>query len=81
MSNLVPIAIILVVASIAIGLGATVLTDIQTDQTADSYAYNASGFGLEGINTLGSYVPTIALVAAVAIVLGILIFYLARRFT
>lgn len=77
--QIIPIAIVLVVAGIAIALGQNVLTDFQDDQTANSYAYNATGDALEGNNTLSGYLPTIALVVAVAIVLGILVTYLMRR--
>jgi len=103
MNDLTPIAIMLVVAAIALGLGATIAAQ-QAETTCESgdgsynattdkcytnsthiveqmnYASNSTRYGMEGLNTFGSYVPTIALVAVVSIVLGILIFYLAKRF-
>lgn len=72
------IAIALVVAVIILGLGATILTEIQKQQTADKHAYNASGYGLSGLTTMSSFVPTIAIVAVSAIVIGIILVFFAR---
>jgi len=72
------IAIALVVAVIILGLGATILTEIQKTQTADKHAYNASAYGLSGLTTMGSFVPTIAIVAVSAIVIGIILVFFAR---
>lgn len=78
-SDLGTIAISLVIAAIILGLGATILTSIQDSQTTDGVAFNASGFGLTGMNTLASYIPTIALVAVAAIVIGIILVFFGRR--
>lgn len=78
--GLLPLGITFVVLAIALGLGATVLTDIQAGQTAESRAANVSGQGLVSLTTIGDYLPTIALVTVVAVILGIIIVYLARRF-
>jgi len=72
------IAIALVVAVIILGLGATILTEIQKTQTTDKHAYNASGQGLTGLTTMASFVPTIAIVAVSAIVIGIILVFFAR---
>lgn len=79
-SSLLPLSITFVVLAIALGLGATVLSDIQKDQTVGSYAYNATGNGLVSMDTFAGYLPTIALVVVVAVILGIIIVYLAQRF-
>ena len=63
LGDLGSIAIALVVAALILGLGATILASVQSGQSSGTAAYNASGYGLTGINTLASYVPTIALVA------------------
>lgn len=44
-----------------------------------TYEFNATKDSMEGNSTLSDYLPTIALVVAVAIVLGILVTYLMRR--
>ncbi len=79
--DLLPLAITFVVVAVAISLGAQVLSDIQDTQTTDDYAYNATGYGLSSMNTLAKWLPTIALVIVIAVIIGVLIVYLARRFT
>lgn len=75
LGDLAPAAIAFVFIAIVIAVGADVLSDIQADQTADGYAYNATGSGLESLDTLGGWLPTIALVIAAAIVIGVLAFF------
>ena len=70
------IAIVLVVVAIVLGLGSTILTQVQTTQTASGYAYNASGYGLTGLNTMASWQPTWAVIIAAAVVIGIIAAYL-----
>lgn len=77
LQDLLPVALIFVVATIAISIGADVIDNVQTDQTADSYASNVSGYGLEAMAELGSWLPTLALVVAAAIVIGVLVFSFA----
>ena len=88
-SDILPLAIVLVVAVIGIGIGADIVDDVRTSQEADAYgcasdrtncswAYNVSGSGLAGLDTFGDYIPTIALVVIAAIIIGILVMYLAR---
>ena len=79
LSDLGNVGIALVVAAIILGLGATVLASIQATQTTNSVAFNATGYGLTGVSTLASYVPTIAIVAAAAVVIGIILVFFARR--
>ena len=64
--------------AVVIAVGADVLGDIQADQVADTYAYNASASGLESLDTLGGWLPTIALVIAASIVIGVLAFFRSR---
>lgn len=77
-SDLGTIAIALVVAAIILGMGATILEKIQATQTADKHAYNASGYGLSGLSTLSEFIPTIAIVAVAAIVIGIILVFFGR---
>ena len=78
--DLLPLAIVFVVVAVAISLGADVLDDIQATQTTNSVAYNATGYGLTSMNTFAKWLPTIALVVVIAVIIGILIVYLANRF-
>lgn len=79
LQELLPVAVAFVVVAIAISLGADVLGNIRDGQTANSYERNATTNGLEALDELGSWLPTIALVVAAAIIIGIVVLYLARR--
>jgi len=69
-------AIALVIAAFMISIGATVLTSLQGTQTTNSIAYNVSGQGITSMNTLGTWLPIIAIVVAAVIVIGLLVVYL-----
>ena len=83
--DLLPIALIMAVAIIATAISADVVSDVQqtevtntagcnaTVTTSCGTAYDVSEFGLEGLLELGSWFPTIALVIAAAIIIGILV--------
>jgi hypothetical protein len=73
------LAILFVVAAITLGLGATILTNVQNGQTANSIAYNASGYGLTSVNTLSQWTPTIAIVVAAAVIIGVVSTFLMMR--
>lgn len=73
--SLAPAAIMLVVASIVISVGADIVDTVQDDQTANSYAYNVSSGGLEGLEAVGDWLPTIGLVTAAVIVIGVIVKY------
>lgn len=71
-------AISVVVIAITVGMGASILSTLQTSQgNSTQIAYNVSGFGLTSLNTLGQWLPTIALVVAAVVVLGF-VAYLGR---
>ncbi len=78
-NDLGTIAIALVVAAVILGLGATILEKIQSTQTVNKTAFNASGNGLNGINTMAEFIPTIAIVAVAAIVIGIILVFFGRQ--
>ncbi len=78
-SDIGTIAIALVVAAIILGLGATILEKIQTTQTTNGTAFNSSGFGLQGLSTMAEFIPTIAIVAVAAIVIGIILVFFGRQ--
>jgi len=78
-NDLAPIAIAFVVIAFVVSMGAEIVQDLYDDQTTDSYAKNASGEGLESLEELGSWLPTLALVVVAAIIIGVLVTYLGRR--
>jgi len=75
LNQLGTVAIAFVFVAIVIGIGADVLGDIRGGQTANSYEYNASTRGLESVDELGTWLPTIALVVAASFVIGVLAFF------
>ena len=75
--DLVPIGIAFVVIAVVLGMGATVLNSIQGTQTINSTGWNASQNGLRGLNELSSWLPTIAIIVAAAIIIGIIVVYFA----
>ncbi len=79
LQDLAGIAIIFVVVAIVIGIGADVLTNIQAGKTTGSTEYNASLYGLQGLEELASWLPTIAIVVVAAVVIGIIALYFAMR--
>ena len=84
--------LMLVIAAVITSIGASILTDLQESQCEDaggtysggacpgfeSYSVNVSGQGLEGLETIGDWLPLIALVVAAAIVIGVIVGYLGR---
>jgi hypothetical protein len=77
LTDLVPVAIVFIVAAVAIGFGAKILTDIGAGQTGTSAAIISNG--TESLNQLGKYLPTLALVAVAAIVVGLVVTAFAFR--
>ena len=89
--DMLPLGITIVVLGVGLGLGLQVLGDVQDDQltgvsgcnatsTVSCGAdYNATGDAVEGVAKFTSYLPTIALVIVVAIIIGILVNYLMMR--
>jgi hypothetical protein len=78
LQEMAPLAISFVIIAIVLGIGATVVASIQATQgnsTSTTIAYNASGNGLTSLNTLASWLPTIAVIIAAAVVIGIIVAY------
>ena len=78
-NDLGTIAIALVVAAVILGMGATILEKVQGTQTLNGTAYNSTGYGLTGMNTMAEFIPTIAIVAVAAIVIGIILVFFGRQ--
>ena len=75
MANLIEaayLAIAFVVFVVTLGVGASVLAGVQAGQTANSYAANASGYGLVGINNIANQSGVIGTLLAASIMLGLL---------
>ena len=73
LQGLLTVGILLVVITITLSIGADILGKIQGTQTANGYPANISTFGLQSVNTMGQYMPTISLVLAAAVIISILI--------
>ena len=73
------LAVVLLVIAIVMGIGATILTQVQTTQTADSIAYNITQQGLEAQEDLSDWQGTWVVIVAAAVVLGIVGRYLFFR--
>ena len=74
------IAISLGVAVIVLAVTETIFQQLRDDQTAENTtARNVTDFGLEGINTLSSFLPLVALAAVGAIVIGIVIRFFLQK--
>lgn len=77
--DLTPIAMVILVAVIAISIGATVLVSLRTVQNnvVDSYpansspAYNITNKGVIALGTFADFFQVIAVVAIAAIVIGL----------
>lgn len=81
LGSLGAVAIALVVAAIVIAIGSEVLSDVQDKLTgASTYTcgsngtagYNATCGGLEGTETFGDWLDTVALILVAAVVIGII---------
>ena len=80
------VGIAFVIAAIIFGIGAAILSDIGEDISDTSYtcgstgtyAFNATCNGAEGIDTISGWLPTIGLIVAAAIVIGIVVGSLGR---
>jgi len=71
--------ILFVVLTILFSIGADIVTNVQTGQTAGSAAYNVSGYGLSGMLKMGNQMPTLAVVLISAAIIGTLITYFAFK--
>ena len=54
-SSLVPLGVAFVVIAFVISMGSEILQSLYDDQTANSFAKNATGEGLESLEELGSW--------------------------
>ena len=66
-------ALAFVLFVICVSVGGSVLAGIQTSQTTNSVAYNATGYGLTGITNLANQSGTIGTVIGAAVLIGIVL--------
>lgn len=67
------------IIAIVLGLVATILVQVQATQDVGSVAYNITQDGLESQKTLSSWQGTWVVIAAAAVVLGLISAYLFFR--
>ena len=76
MFNLKEIVIGFVVVGILVGFGLLILTEVQTEiesqTTNTSAAYNGTGEAIDAIGDLAGWLPLLALVIIAAIIIGYL---------
>lgn len=73
MNQMTGIVLAFAMVAIVVGIGGTVLAGVQSTQTSGTIPYNATTSGLSGITTFGNWLPTIAVVLAAAVVIGIIV--------
>lgn len=69
------LALSFVVVTIVLSMGGEILSAIADGQTAATYERNITDAGLEGAQTMGDWLPTIAIVVAAAVVIGVIVNY------
>jgi len=79
--DLLTIGIVFVVVGVALAYGADVVSDVRDDFTdTASYQYNTSTNALKALDKLSGKLPTIATIAAAAIIIGVIVVYMYLRF-
>lgn len=78
--DMLPIGLTFVVLGIGLTYGLNVMGDVQSDQTAGSAEYNASGDAIDGVAKIPEKMPLIATVVVAAIIIGILVRYLMLNY-
>jgi len=73
LGDLTPVAIILVVAVVAVALGAYILQQIGTNLPANSAAQNVTTKGSAALSQFAGWFVIIVIVVAAAIIIGLLI--------
>lgn len=69
--DLAPVAVIFIIAGITIGIGSEVTSDVKTELTAGTPQANVENATL-ALGKLAKWLPTIGLVLAAAIIIGVL---------
>ena len=69
------LALSFVVVAIIIAMGSEILGQVRGQQNVNTSEYNITTKGIEGVETFGEWLPTIAVVVAAAVVIGVIIQY------
>lgn len=77
--DLAPAGIALVIAGIVFTIGGDILTQLSNSYAANDTAKYVANYSLDGTKELASWLPTIGLVIAAGIVIGIVIASFAFR--
>lgn len=77
LGDLPSIALMVVIAAVVVGVGATVTSELSTDLSGTAQA--AVDNGTAGLANVGAKLPLIGTIAALAIVLGVVFSALAFR--
>lgn len=77
LNQLAGVGVTFVVIAIVLAMGAKVLD--KTDDSMTGVAAAAVANGSEGIAELSSWLPTIAIIVAAAVIIGIVVTYFAFR--
>jgi lipopolysaccharide export LptBFGC system permease protein LptF len=77
--DLLPIAIVFIVIAVAVAYGAQVLGNIQAGFTANTLAYNITGYGLTSLLNLANQLPTLATIVVAAVIIGVIVYYFYQR--
>jgi len=85
LGSLASIGLVFVLATVVLSIGTDIVDDIRQDacttydatldtcnDTAVSYSYNISDEGIQGTESLGNWLPTIATVAGAAIIITVI---------
>ena len=75
LGDLTPAAMIVLVAIIAISIGAQVLGKIQDTQTSLTHEWNVTDAGLEALGDFADWFAIIVVVVIAAIVIGLVMFF------
>jgi hypothetical protein len=75
LGSLLPIAIAFAIGIVALGIGASVVDNMHPSNAVDntSAVHNATLAGQDALQEVGGYLPTIGLVVAATIIVGLLI--------
>lgn len=77
--DILPLSLTIVVAGIGMAYGLNVLGDVQSDMTANSAEYNATGDAITAVAKFPTKLGLIVTVVVAAILIGILVRYLLVR--
>lgn len=72
-NDMLPFGLAVIAVVVALGIGASVLANIDAQQTAGSVAKNITGTGLLGLKSTVQWIPTICMVVAMGIIIGLIV--------